>query len=599
MNTSQEIMPAASAATGRREEGDTFQRYRQWVLPALILLACAGLRAGMAWRSEGMARDGYTYIRMARQWWHDPAGVVHGYPYHPGYPATVATVHALLALPDSQAAWQAAGMVVSGLAGVLAMLGTWFWCRMAFGRRTACITTLLFGMTRKWSALGADVLSDSLALCAMVWSLVVGVWAMQAMRERPGRGLLLIGVSGLLGGVGYCVRPEAAVVPCLVVAMLVIDQLRRGRWQRGLLAIGVAAGAAAALAIPYMLLIGDVTKKKRLLDMLNPAGLAAALPTGLEALVRQLFEAMHPVLGGLLCVWVVVALAGRLRRTAGGRDGTHGTHGAHGGGAPGPAGPMSSTGLVGSIDCPPAVAPRRPTGAWMLLVLVCWGMMMLALRRTAGYMSHRHVMFLGIVLLPLAGQALVILVDAARRRLGQWRAFVPPSGAVAVLVGAGLAVHALHDPLYEGRGLYHQAAEHLAAQAAPGATILVEGKAMEFALREARSDWQVLQLEGPDLSQWLRDAGLAPQAAPQPGEPPLAAAAILPVMNRNHADWVVIHLPGGPAGQAWLAQSGLADLYAQSIPTSQDELHILQRSSHLSGVPATLPAGAQPAATQP
>ncbi len=396
-----------------------------------------------------------------------------------------------------------------------------------------------------------------------------------------------------------------------------------------------------------MLLIGDVTKKKRLLDMLSPAGLPAALPGGLGTLVRQVFEAMHPVLAGLLCVWVVLAVVQQLRGSARERqtrrqgDKETRSNGGEGfrvqgsgfsqqqtrsnggsmcaGSAAGGGCATSSAGVAPGAALPhgPATAQdhgtrrRRPevaedavrpgggTGGWMLLVLVCWGMMMLALRRTAGYMSHRHVMFLGIVLLPLAGQALVVLVDAGRRGLGRWRSFVPPAGVAAVLIGAGLAGHALRDPLYQGTGVYYQVAEYLAGQAASDDTVLAEGRAMEFALREARSDWHVLRLDGPDLLQRRPEAGLAAQASTRPGEALVAANEMLPVMDRSHAGWVAILLPGGPAGRAWLGQSGLIDLYEQPIPTAHDELHVLRRPWRLGAVPATRPAETQPGVPRP
>jgi hypothetical protein len=500
-----------------------------WVLLVLILLACAALRAGMAWQAEGIARDGHTYIRMARQWWHDPAAVIHNYPYHPGYPAAMAIVHTAFRLSDTPMAWRVAGVLVAGAASILAMLAAWFWCRMAFGWRTACIATLLFGMTRKWSALGADVLSDSLAICPMIWSLVVGVWATRAMRQKPGRGVLLLSISGLLGGLGYCVRPEAAVVPCIVVVMLLADQLLRGSWRRALLSLGVAFAAVAAVAVPYMLLIGDVTKKKRLLDMLNPSGLLAALPTGLGTLVQQIFESMHPVLGVLLCVWLVAFIVSLTRRKSNGPD---------------------------------PVRPAAPTGAWILMVFVTWAMMMISLKRTAGYMSYRHVMFLAIALLPLAGEGLVILADWLRRVVGK---VAPPACALAVAFSVVLATHALQGPLYQGIGAYQAAAARLVELARPGDGIVTDTRSMEFELldiqRESelqgvRLDWRVVR---------------APTG--------LKLDEISAVMDQNHAAWIVIQLPrAAREAAAWLAQIdqvGLTDLASWPIPGSPDDVHVL------------------------
>ena len=204
-------------------------RLRQaWVLLVLILLACAALlrRYGLAGRR---CRPRWSHLHP-----HGPPVVVRPRRCNPqlSVPPRLSSRGGNRPRYTQPARYavdlRVAGVLVAGTASTLAMLGAWFWCRMAFGWRTACIATLMFGMTRKWSALGADVLSDSLALCPMVWSLVVGLWATQAMRRQPGRGVLLLSICGLLGGLGYCVRPEAAAVPCIVVLMLLADQLLRG-----------------------------------------------------------------------------------------------------------------------------------------------------------------------------------------------------------------------------------------------------------------------------------------------------------------------------------------------------------------------------------
>jgi hypothetical protein len=322
------------------------------------------------------------------------------------------------------------------------------------------------------------------------------------------------------------------VVPCIVVVMLLVDLLRKGSWRRALVSLGVAVAAVAAVAVPYMLLIGDVTKKKRLLDMLNPSGLIAGLPAGLGTLVQQIFESMHPLLGALLCVWLVAFLIGLLRRKSNGPD---------------------------------FIRPAAPTGAWMLIVLATWAMMMISLKRTAGYMSYRHVMFLAIALLPLAGQGLVILAHWLRAVLGR---LAPPAGAIAIVFGGILAAHALHDPLYRGIGAYQAAAAHLASLAKPGDGIVTDTRSAEFELLDMqkeselqgiRLDWRVVRLP----------AGLRPDEIPA-------------FMDQYHAAWAVIQLARAARGtEAWLThigQVGLSDLASWPISNSPDDLHLQARS---------------------
>jgi hypothetical protein len=291
-----------------------------------------------------------------------------------------------------------------------------------------------------------------------------------------------------------------------------------------LLCLAVAIAAVAAVAIPYMLLIGDVTKKKRLLDMLNPAGLLAALPIGLAKLVQQVFEAMHPILGALLCVWLVAFLVSLLGRTSERSD---------------------------------AIRPAAPTGAWFLIVLVIWTLMMVALRRTAGYMSYRHVMFLAIVLLPLAGQGLVILVASLRPILGR---FSPPVGAVAVLFSAALAAHALHGPLYQGIGAYQAAAARLAQVANPDDVILADTRAMEFELYNVRKDWRIIRIP-----------------------PALPPTEIPSLMDQHRAAWAAIRLPRDTTANqsrlVQLEQSHLADLGAWPINGTVEDVRLLSRAA--------------------
>ncbi len=547
MHAGHDSLAASPLATREPPPREAPSRLRTGTTLAAVLLACLAVRVWMAWHAEGIARDGHTYVRMARQWWHDPAGVIHGYAYHPGYPALVATLHHALGWADTPSLWQLAGILVAGTASILAMLATWLWGRMAFGPRTACIATLLFGLTRKWCVLGADVLSDSLALCFMVWSLLVGAWAGQELAQRPRRGLLLAALSGLLGGLGYFVRPEAALVPCLVGVMLVAGLIRRGQLRTAGLTIGIGGAAVAAMAIPYMLFIGDVTKKKRLLDMLNPAGLSATLPAGLGTLVRQFFEAIHPVLGALLCVWL---LAYAIRRLMPARPGSE------------------------------PVRPTRPMGPWMLTVVLFWAAMLLALFHTAGYISNRHVMFLALVLSPLAGQGLVILADGLAVLLGKPTATGLAAWALTLPVAVGLAVHALDEPLHQGSRGYEQAATRLAELAKPGQGVLTDQRAMEVALRDARSDWQVARIEANQLERWRRDLGFSPRQSPKAEYFMLPPNEMLAAMDHLHSPWVALKLPRqAPQVHDWLAdlrmQAGILNLGTWPIAGTDDAVHLL------------------------
>lgn len=201
----------------------------------------------------------------------------------------------------------------------------------------------------------------------------------------------------------------------------------------------------------------------------------------------------------------------------------------------------------------------------MLLVLLTWSLLMLSLKRTAGYMSYRHVMFLAIVLLPLAGQGLVILAGWLRVVLAR---FAPPAGVVAVLLSAALAAHALHGPLAQGAGAYHAAAARVAELARPGDVILADTRSMEFALLNVQRDWRVIRI---------------------PSGLPLGEISAL--MERHAASWAAIRLPsGGAASQPGQISFDQAHLYHVGVwPVSgfAEEMHLLARGAVLA--PASQP----------
>jgi hypothetical protein len=447
------------------------------------------------------------------------------------------------------------------------MAALWLWCRLAFDWPAATAACLLFGLSRKWSQLGAEVLSDSLALCLMIWSLLAGVWAWQALeRRRVRHGLLLAAACGLLGGLGYFVRPEAGAVPCVVGVMLLGAQLRRGRWGVAVLGLAIGAAALAALAIPYMLLIGDVSKKKRLLDLLNPVGLPATLPGGLGRFAQQVSEAMHPLPSVLLCVWLVALVAALCLR---------------------------------SKEAVSRLRPARPTGTWMLAVTLLWLALLLGLRRSAGYMSYRHVMFAAMVLLPLVGRGLIVLAEVLRDMLAKVRLPGPPAVALAGLLAMGLAVHSLAEPLHQEMPAFWKAARRLAALARPGDGILAEPRGLQFALGRTRPDWHVIPMDDERIKQWRLSGDSALGRADRPQVFLMSPYTILSMMDQVQASWLAVSVPRRtPQIRDWLRrmqEAGIPDLDAWAIPGTQQDIHVLGPAPARRAIATTPVSGFQPA----
>jgi len=462
------------------------------VLPLLLVLAvCAGVRIWLMRHAEVIAPDGTVYIQMARQWSHDPAGVIRDFDYHPGYPVAIVGAHRVieaLGIADGRAAWEIAGGSVSVLAGVAAVAAVWFFAGLTFGWRIAWISALVFGVGRKWAAVGADVLSDALMVCLAMWALGAVVVAANGLKRRSPWALAAAAVVGLLAGGSYLARPEGMVVLVLGVGLWGVMVLRgQSPWRLTIGAGATAAATALAVSLPYILAIGGFTKKKPTWTLATKAGCAVLLAgaaIGLWHLVKYarrhpsrrllvamtmgallvggaLFvwapdargllgslktfgaktpEALHPVVAGLVCVWLIAWIAQHL------------------------------LGRRARPDLLPL--PKPECGLLILGLQIVFVGVLLGLHQGHGYISHRHFMLCAAALAPLAGAAVVSMARGAVAIAGRFR--LRESVAAFVITGvisAFLADYALSKPLHAGKGGYRQAGEFVAAQSDKGQTV--------------------------------------------------------------------------------------------------------------------------------
>lgn len=461
----------------------------------LVLTACAGVRVWLIDHAEVIASDGTVYIQMARQWSHDSAGVIRDFDYHPGYPVTIVGAHRVieaLGIADGRATWELAGRSVSLLAGIAAVAAVWCFAGLTFGWRIAWISALVFGVGRKWAALGADVLSDALMVCLAMWALVVMIVAANGLKRRSPWALAVAAVVGLLAGGSYLVRPEGMVVLALGVGLWgMMAARKRSPWRLSIGAAGVAVGMALVSSLPYMLVIGGFTKKKPTWALATKAGcvvLLAAAAVGLWRLARfarrgpsrrsvvvalvattmgvllvggvlfvwapnvhgvleslKIFgaktaEALHPVVTGLVCVWVIARIAQLV------------------------LGPHARPDLL--------PLPQRECALLILGLQVVFMGVLLGLYQGHGYISYRHVMLCAAALAPLAGAAVVSMARGTVAIAGRSRVGEPAAAfVITVVISALLAGHALSKPLHAGKGGYRQAGEFVAAQSDKGQTV--------------------------------------------------------------------------------------------------------------------------------
>jgi 4-amino-4-deoxy-L-arabinose transferase-like glycosyltransferase len=431
-----------------------------------IVLVCAAVRLWLAPNLALVARDGTQYIEMARAWMQDPSGVVERYSYHVGYPAAVAAAKSLIGGAHDPAQWELAGQLVSGLANVLATLAVWRLGAMLFTENIGLLAALLLGVSRNWALNGADVLSDSPAICLELWALVLAVLAVEPLRQKRPVALLWACAVGVLSGAAYLVRVEGLVAVVVAAGLWLLHVKKRSSRALTLGAVGAALATAAACAAPYVLAIGTLTKKKRVGDFVPTWSVQASVDPdahywALREFANKFTEAFSPVLLALLVLWIAAWVGMRMLRLR--------------------------------LHDRETIYPRRPgrfaVGAvWLLLAPV-----VLAQYSISHVMSHRYLLLLACVTAPLAGAAIYILRDLVKLSVGRWW---PRSAVVAVPVAGALAAILLLAitlrPARADKLPLRYAGEYIHQSTAPDRTLLADDP---WILYYARLNGQAFDLD--------------------------------------------------------------------------------------------------------
>ncbi|MCE5280368.1 MAG: glycosyltransferase family 39 protein [Planctomycetaceae bacterium] len=443
----------------------------------LVLLVCAGVRVWAAEHAEVIAKDGVIYLEMARLWGTNPHAVVQGYDYPPGYPVAVAVTHGLLTragLTDRLELWEYSGRLISMLAAIASMAALWVLARAAFSPQIAAMTVLLFGVSRKWTYLGVDTLSDSLAVAFQLWA-TVGLWKMLSLlKQRPWLALLTAAGAGVLIGCGYLVRPESVwLLPIAALVCLWWCIRRRSGWGTSLASLVLMGGCALAVGLPYMKAIGGFSQKDSFEKVLGYIGEAAAqnsptppppsrvdplfppAPAAVAAsladssigqwapmvikptfkIVSRLFEGMSPILGVGLVIWICWLA---LKRWV----------------------PQAAFASAGSM-------PAGAYGPILIAAAVVVVPVLVLLYIKSSYISHRHIMFLSALASPLASAGIVVTgslaaaaVPAFAKRPHAARHLTALIACVVFVALTLVTVHASHtDKGYlQDAGLYVRSA---------------------------------------------------------------------------------------------------------------------------------------------
>jgi len=436
---------------------------RAAMLLLVSLAVCLALRIWLVCNTESITKDGAGYIEMARRWSDDPADALRSVRLQPGYPAAISWAHRLLIAfggPTDILGWDLAGQAVSVAASVVAMLAVWFFASALMDRRIACIAVLLFSIARKWSQDGADVIADALAVCFELWTMVLALWVLRFLGSRCGVAMLLAALTGIVGAAAYYARMEAIHIVVVVAACWLIFCGWRGKkWLRASAAVGVMLAAVALCVVPYMLYIGGPTNDDVFQNFFSRAagddvayvraGMFLWLweslsDSSLVRFVGQLFEAMHPVLGVAMCIWLVTWLAGKATRSQ----------------------------LLTSI----AVSPRGPGVALLVgsLIIMAWAT--ITNYQRAGYFSHRYLLLNAAMLSSLSAGGVVVLANWVAVLGGRLPRRLNPrviTWLVTGVVGGFMLAHALR-PLHDNKEYIREAGLYIAQQAREGDFLLTD-----------------------------------------------------------------------------------------------------------------------------
>jgi hypothetical protein len=342
-----------------------------WLLAALAL--GLAVRTYRAWSASVIARDGITYVSMARDMatdWH--AGI--GPDLHFGYPLLIRCVQPLFGrwlIHDDVWSWQRTGQLIS-LVGGLACIPLVYWLgRRLLSRRVGLLAAWIWALLPEACRLSADALTDMPHLALVLAGLAA---TMIGLRVRSIGHLLW---AGILSGAAYTFRPEGGEIALVAVVLVLVPRRATIRW-RITAAMAVVAGFALFGGGYIWAEGGNIFSKKSLVlgadimgDVSGHASGCLAMgsilpgPKSLALAGKELITHLSDTLNG---VWLLLGVAYFFLR-----------------GRP---------------------AARRQ---WIIAPLVLWSLhmgLLLWLYLRHGYIAHRHVMLLNVGLVIFAAGSL-------------------------------------------------------------------------------------------------------------------------------------------------------------------------------------------------
>jgi hypothetical protein len=191
----------------------------------------------------------------------------------PGYPAAIIAMSWIVRPMMGGTTVEAMALsaqLVSLVSGVLLVIPLFLIARRLFDRNVAFAATAIFTVLPVCVEVTSDGISDGLFLLTAAWGLWFGLRTVE--QTTLGSAAITAFLAGIFCGLGYLVRPDAAVVGTSI-GLVLLAQLARGllrkKWKTPLVA-GVLLLAGAGLAIsPYCVTIGGLSKKATFTEIFN------------------------------------------------------------------------------------------------------------------------------------------------------------------------------------------------------------------------------------------------------------------------------------------------------------------------------------------
>jgi len=168
-----------------------------------------------------VSQDGIYYIERAQKFSSDPSSVIISHP--PGYPFIIFIAHKFVGLFDgnpSAQIWVYTAQSMTLLCRLLAIIPLYFIGKLFVGPRNSFWALLILILLPYPAEFGSDVLRDWPHLLFLAVGFLFLIWGIQQGKWW------FLGITGLVAGLGFTIRPECAQLLVYSILWLCIKLLK-------------------------------------------------------------------------------------------------------------------------------------------------------------------------------------------------------------------------------------------------------------------------------------------------------------------------------------------------------------------------------------